>query len=527
MEVKIQVLVPIVVVLVLLVIAVTVILCRFYLWKRVTKRKQHKYSKLQASRRNTKAPIAGSETPPFFFQQEEQTSRYSNKWRLSSFDANSNQYKAPYNQYDFNKLNAPKKKTTADSNSDASGELFHFDDGRSTKSSGSEYDGSYPDSTGPPLSASKPRKLTSGMKKRFVSEPILNKDFEKAYGAELKRKRFHAKRAKSKISSVVTPALGQVEFSLIYEPSDKSLTIHIAQLSDIQLRPECFLGLLDVIDRGSDFCSMRKDGTTIHLIRNADNTLELAGYGETAFLLYVTLLPKKRFCKSTETVLGEDSAVFNEKFKIHGHTHEQLSNMYLCIHALCKFGRECDPIVLGEVKVPLKRLQPSHLLPFMANLALPEEEVIIESHLQASNDLGFLEVYVSYNPMTQTLVVKVIQATNLPKSGMTGHPNVSVKASLYYCNQRLSKKTTSIQKRDRNPVFNETFEFELSKERLPECDVLFEIRHHGPMSRGIIGYVIVGASAGGEGTKQWRQLLDFSYHEQSYKIKPNKPAGLP
>lgn len=105
--------------------------------------------------------------------------------------------------------------------------------------------------------------------------------------------------------------------------------------------------------------------------------------------------------------------------------------------------------------------------------------------------------------------------------------DVSVKASLYYCNQRLSKKTTSIQKRDRNPVFNETFEFELSKERLPECDVLFEIRHHGPMSRGIIGYVIVGASAGGEGTKQWRQLLDFSYHEQSYKIKPNKPAGLP
>lgn len=98
--------------------------------------------------------------------------------------------------------------------------------------------------------------------------------------------------------------------------------------------------------------------------------------------------------------------------------------------------------------------------------------------------------------------------------------------SLYYCNQRLSKKTTTIQKRHRDPVFNETFEFQVNNERLPECDVLFEIRHHGPMSRSIIGYVIVGNSAGGEGTKQWKKLLDFSYHEQNYKIKPRKPVGL-
>jgi len=41
-----------------------------------------------------------------------------------------------------------------------------------------------------------------------------------------------------------------------------------------------------------------------------------------------------------------------------------------------------------------------------------------------------------------------------------------------------------------------------------------------------IGYVIVGNSAGGEGTKQWRQLLDFSYHEKKYKIIPKKPVGL-
>lgn len=89
--------------------------------------------------------------------------------------------------------------------------------------------------------------------------------------------------------------------------------------------------------------------------------------------------------------------------------------------------------------------------------------------------------------------------------------DISVKTALYYCNLRVDKKTTSIQKRQRNPVFNESFEFELSKDRISECDMLFEIRHHGPMYRSVIGYVIVGNSAGGEGTKQWRQLLLLFY----------------
>ena len=104
--------------------------------------------------------------------------------------------------------------------------------------------------------------------------------------------------------------------------------------------------------------------------------------------------------------------------------------------------------------------------------------------------------------------------------------DVSVKIALYYCNLRVAKKTTSTQKRQRSPIFNETFEFNLSKDRISECDVLFEIRHHGPMYRTVIGYVIVGNSAGGEGTKQWRQLLDFSCHEKQYKIMPKKPVGL-
>lgn len=104
--------------------------------------------------------------------------------------------------------------------------------------------------------------------------------------------------------------------------------------------------------------------------------------------------------------------------------------------------------------------------------------------------------------------------------------DVSVKASLYFSNSRVSKRNTTIQKRSRQPVFNETFQFDLSRERLPECDILFEIRHHGSMYRTPIGFVTVGNSAGGEGTQHWMQLLDFSYHEKVHKIMPFKPVNL-
>ena len=47
----------------------------------------------------------------------------------------------------------------------------------------------------------------------------------------------------------------------------------------------------------------------------------------------------------------------------------------------------------------------------------------MQSYLKSTTDLGDLEIYISFNPMAQTLIVKVIKASGLPKIGMTGHPS--------------------------------------------------------------------------------------------------------
>ena len=105
--------------------------------------------------------------------------------------------------------------------------------------------------------------------------------------------------------------------------------------------------------------------------------------------------------------------------------------------------------------------------------------------------------------------------------------DVSIKTSLYHNAKRIGKQTTTIQRKQKHPVFNESFHFDVSRERVDACDLLFEVRHHGPVHRSVIGYVHVGSGAEGAGNEQWKQLLDFAHFEKvSHRIVPTKPLML-
>ena len=356
--------IPLLVVLGISIVAVIITLCRFYVWKKVFPLK-HQYSKLNPHP-CYKPPISSdSKTPPFLFiQEQQQPSPFSNNSH-ETLDGSSSSGKtstAP--------LSAPWKRTGPLSPySDVSTtELFHFDENRSITSPGSEYDGNFPD-----LPTPKPGKLTKKMRKRFRSEPALSSHNNNASFGELKRKTKRAKSA-SKVITVVAPAYGQLQFSLYFDPEERTLTLQLSQLTGIVLLPESFVGLLDVIDRGAEHTNDKN----LFLLRNSDGTIELSGCKTAGYSIYVTLLPKGNFQKQTNIIVGDVSAVFNEKFVIHGQTHEGLIDMHLCMHALCKLGRDSEPIVLGEIKVPLKHLQLGQILPFMANLELPEELIVLE-----------------------------------------------------------------------------------------------------------------------------------------------------
>jgi len=328
-------------------------------------------------------------------------------------------------------------------------------------------------------------------------------------------------------TSVLHPAAGHVEFGLFYNPDNKCLDITINKLLDVHVKPENFIGLLEKHTVNSH----EKHKSKTYLKEHDDESIELVAHTKIGYLVYITLLlpdttrHDATFTRHTNVVFGSTNFIFNELFSLSGHSLEELHDWSLVLHVLTQFGEGGEPIVVGEIVVPLQRLQPCLSLPFLAAMETPEYPLELESPLKETH-LGELQVVISYSPMHHQLVVKVIQATGIPKLGMTGHPNVSVKTSLYYCGSRINKQSTSIHKRQKEPVFNETLLFDISKDRVSECDLLFEVRHHGPVHRTVIGYVMVGSSAAGSGANHWRQLLDFSHFEKAHRIMPNKPSGL-
>ena len=377
------VLIPLVAILGLSIVIVAIILCRFYLWKKVfpnssSSNNKHKYSKLNNRDNKShryKPPIGESKAPPFLFiQEEEQTSPYNHGNNSHSTDDGSSPSWKNLNVTTPQSASWKRTGGPLSPYSDVSTtELFHFDETRPSTTSGSDYDGNFPD-----LPASRPGRLTKKMRTRFRSEPALNfnnnhRDSISASFGEFKRKTKRSKSA-SAVVTVAAPVQGQVQFSLYLDLDERTLTIQLSQLTNIVFRPESFVGLLDIVDRGAE----HKNENNLFLLRNNDGTFEFSGTQTAGYSLCVTLLPKRNFQKQTNIIVGDESAVFNEKFLIHGQTHDSLAGMHLCIHALCKLGRDSEPIVIGEVNVPLKHLQPEKVLPFSANMELPEEHIILE-----------------------------------------------------------------------------------------------------------------------------------------------------
>ena len=352
-----------------LVVAVIFLACRYYLYDKVkTKKKSY-------SRSPFGSPTANGHPVLPSFKSVIQTVQMKAGDQRTNYRDLSSPYthkKYSYARISDEEIYYDKLESPTRSRSDAS-EISMFSDDTLTS----------------PTAKSEPDYRVKKLKKqktRFRSEPSLiqmDSGIEQSESSFLDVKRCRTSssasgnRRPSSASaalSLVSPAGGQLEFVLFYDPEQKALNITITQLLDITLEPEIFLGILDVYDKADKTPKTNR----AYLKRNQNHVLELFNADQIGFFVYVTLLPKKTFRKYTNVVFGPGSIVFNEKLLLSGYTLEHLAPFFLCFHTLCKFGRVGEPIVLGEVKVPLKQLQTSQALPFMANLGPPQEELELE-----------------------------------------------------------------------------------------------------------------------------------------------------
>ncbi|RXG71593.1 Synaptotagmin-11 [Armadillidium vulgare] len=164
------------------------------------------------------------------------------------------------------------------------------------------------------------------------------------------------------------------------------------------------------------------------------------------------LLPEKQHKAKTRVLRKTCSPEYDEDFTFYGIAFSQLQNMTLHFVVL-SFDRYSRDDVIGEIIAPLSQLDLSNA---ESCLSLARD-----IHPRSLKGRGEILVSLCHQPAANRLTVVVLKARNLPKMDITGLSDPYVKIYLLFNGQRIAKKKTHVKKRTLNPVFNESFVFDL------------------------------------------------------------------
>ncbi|KAL8184476.1 UNVERIFIED_CONTAM: Synaptotagmin-11 [Gekko kuhli] len=252
----------------------------------------------------------------------------------------------------------------------------------------------------------------------------------------------------------------------------------------------------------------------------------------------MTILPDKRHRVKTRVLRKTLDPVFDETFTFYGIPYSQLQDLVLHFLVL-SFDRFSRDDVIGEVMVPLAGVDPStgkvHLTReiIKRNIQIYTQARFTYSNLTFTMALiiqntlakigsaeekcaskcvsrGELQVSLSYQPVAQRMTVVVLKAKHLPKMDITGLSDPYVKVNVYYGRKRIAKKKTHVKKCTLNPVFNESFIYDIPVDLLPDISIEFLVIDFDRTTKNeVVGRLILGAhSVTAGGVEHWREVCE-------------------
>ncbi|XP_023330703.1 synaptotagmin-11, partial [Eurytemora carolleeae] len=234
------------------------------------------------------------------------------------------------------------------------------------------------------------------------------------------------------------------------------------------------------------------------------------------------LLPEKQHKVKTRVLRRTLNPVYDEDFTFYGVHFNQLPILTLHFVVL-SFDRYSRDDVVGEVMVELENID----LTNTDSAPLPLVREITPRSMKLKN-LGRGEILLSlcYQPAASRVTVVVLKARNLPKMDITGLSDPYVKIYLLFNNQRIAKKKTHVKKRTLNPVFNESFVFDLpkSEDGLKSVQLEFMLLDWDRVTKNeVIGRLDLGGEGcEGSALHHWEEIQNSPRRQiaEWHKLKP-------
>nr|XP_012775062.1 synaptotagmin-7 isoform X3 [Maylandia zebra] len=257
----------------------------------------------------------------------------------------------------------------------------------------------------------------------------------------------------------ISEKLGRIQFSIGYSFQNTTLTVKVL--------------------RGQDLPAKDFSGTSDPFVK-------------------IYLLPDKKHKLETKVKRKNLNPHWNETFLFEGFPYEKVRErtLYLQVLDYDRFSRN-DPI--GEVSVPLNKVELGQLKTFWKELKPCSD---------GSGRRGDLLVSLCYNPTANTITVNIIKARNLKAMDIGGTSDPYVKVWLMHKDKRVEKKKTVVMKRCLNPVFNESFPFDVPAHVLRETTIIITVMDKDRLSRNdVIGKIYLSWKSGPAEVKHWKDML--------------------
>ncbi|XP_059057115.1 synaptotagmin-7 isoform X1 [Achroia grisella] len=227
----------------------------------------------------------------------------------------------------------------------------------------------------------------------------------------------------------------------------------------------------------------------------------------------VTLLPDKKHRLETKIKRRTLNPRWNETFYFEGFPIQKLQSRVLHLHVFDydRFSRDDS---IGEVFLPLCQVDLSEKPSFWKALKPP-----------AKDKCGELLTSLCYHPSNSVLTLTLLKARNLKAKDINGKSDPYVKVWLQFGDKRIEKRKTAIFKCTLNPVFNDSFSFNVPWEKIRECSLDVQVMDFDNIGRNeLIGRILLAGKngSGATETKHWQDMITKPRQTivQWHRLKP-------